>query len=290
MRIPSNVRVLLALLLAVVLVASACGDSESDVVAPGDDEESADEPEADPPADTEADTGEDTSTDDTDTDTDDDMEEGTDDPSLGGDIDDYCVLSAEQTRNDDSIDLRLSSPEELEAYFTESQQRLREAIGVAPDDIRKDLQLTLEQVEALSGVLSANNWDVFASIDELDAVTDDGEMDAVEARLEAFDLEVCGIEPDAAVPDDESSADDPFGSPEAFEAILGSEFGRQAFAEGMAETGDIDIEQATCLIDNLDFETLFLLGVGEGEPSAEDTSSLFAAFDACGITPDQLLG
>ena len=295
MRLPRTPLALLSLLLALVLVAASCGDDGDASV--GDDDTSSEEdtePDGDDPTDEDEDEGEDDDPTDEDEGDEGTSEDGGEDPPVGGDSGAYCAISAEQNAQDDDFNVATATPEEAERYFTEGRDRLREAIDVAPEEIRGDLQVILEQIETFSEVLAENDWDFFASMDELGSLLENAEMDAADSRLEEFDEDVCGIVPDdelGATPGTgEDSPDDLFSSPETFEALLGSEFGRQAFAEGMAESGDIDVDQALCLVDSLDFEALFALGTGQGEPTADQLSGLFDAFGTCGISPEQLIG
>ncbi|MDG2026757.1 MAG: hypothetical protein P8J50_06580 [Acidimicrobiales bacterium] len=44
-------------------------------------------------------------------------------------------------------------------------------------------------------ILESHEWDLSAAVDEITALFDDPAVDAADARLDAFDVEVCGIEP-----------------------------------------------------------------------------------------------
>ena len=114
---------------------------------------------------------------------------------------------------------------------------------------------------------------------------------------------MCGIEldDDGSTGGGEGTAggggDDDFENPfgdlgfpvEALEGMLATEFGREAFAQGFAESGDVTVEQALCLLENI--EVSVLLGMaGGGEPDGEAMVALFEAFDSCGIEASSIIG
>ncbi|MGB1506927.1 MAG: hypothetical protein ACPHDT_15740, partial [Acidimicrobiales bacterium] len=89
---------------------------------------------------------------------------------------------------------------------------------------------------------------------------------------------------DDDIDDEDAFGDDPFSSPEALEAMLSSEAGRALMIEGMIEDGEFSAEQAACLLDNLDLETLVvLLNDMDEEPPPEVVVSLLLLLDTCDL-------
>ncbi len=110
-----------------------------------------------------------------------------------------------------------------------------------------------------------------------DADADDADSDAGADAVE----DAAGAGP---VDDDE-----PFSSPEALAAILGTDFGRQLFAEGMAEDGAITVDQALCLAEKLDIELLVSLAFDGPEPVGDVVAVLFQVLGDCGLDPGVFL-
>ena len=151
----------------------------------------------------------------------------------------------------------------------------------APEAIQDDLRTLRRSLDEFLVVLEANEWDLFAAADELEALSELPGPAAAEERLDAWEAENCA-DVDVPEPDGDTTFEDAFTSPEAFEAILGSEAGRQLMIEGMTEDGTLDEEQAACLLDNLDFETLAALAQG-GDPTPEMLGQFLELIDTCDL-------
>ena len=68
------------------------------------------------------------------------------------------------------------------------------------------------------------------------------------------------------------------------EAMLATEAGRALMVEGMIEEGPLTADQAVCLLDNLDLETLVvLLNDMDEEPPPEVVVSLLLLLDTCDL-------
>jgi len=279
--------ILLGLLVVFALVAAACGDA-SDVVAPEADVGDAAAPEADvgDAAAPEADVG-DAAPSEADT-------EGDAPPVDAPPVDNssgagpYCELATQQDARDDAFDFVGATPQEAEAYFVEGRATLERAITIAPDQIRADLEVIAVQLDLVMVVFAENNWDVFAAAADARALEPPAAL-AASDRIDAFDEEVCGLSPDsfaeAGPADDEIN---PFAeNPEAFAAMLESEFGRQQMIDVLSADSTMNAQQATCLIDRLTSDMLFALAFSGAEPSASQLGDLIAVFDECGISPDQ---
>ena len=200
----------------------------------------------------------------------------------------YCELAAEQDARDDDFDFVGAAPQEVEAYFSEGRAALGQAITIAPDQIRADLEAIAVQMDLVMEVFSDNNWDIFAAAADAQEMETSAAL-AASDRIDVYEEEVCGLSPDESA-DAGPGVDetDPFAAnPEAFAALLESEFGRQQMIDSFSEDSTMSVEQATCLIDLLTSDMLFGLAFGEAEPSASQLGDLLAVFDECGISPDQ---
>ncbi|MEQ8841852.1 MAG: hypothetical protein RIB98_12805 [Acidimicrobiales bacterium] len=282
---------LLAILLAVSLVAAACGDD-------GDS--------ADPDTTVPADEGTETDADDADTtdDTAGDDDTGDDSGEMSGDADStYCELSTAQNAIDAEFNPFDVDAAGMEAYFVDNRDRLAEAVDVAPSEIRDDLQAILTAFdEQFIPTLAAADWDFFAVSDELEAISENAALDEAQMRLEAYDADVCGIgggvfdgvdETGAGAADDalEDALGEFLGTPEGLETVLESEFGRDAFIAGMTADGRLTTEQAECMLTALDIDMLLAFGAlvqqGADATSSDDLAALGSALDGCGISADQ---
>ena len=137
----------------------------------------------------------------------------------------------------------------------DTRNALAQAVAIAPPEIRADLKTVLTAFEnQFLPVLTAAGWDILAAADDLEAINDNPVLEEASDRVEAYDAEACGLEDESA---DVSTLDPGLGEGSEFlETLLSSEFGRQAFIEGMSEDGTVTAEQAGCLIDNLDIGLL----------------------------------
>jgi hypothetical protein len=276
---PISQRRWLALLIAIVLFAAACGDdgatttgADSDQDAPSD--ESSDGTDADQSTGVDDDM--------TDDDTSDDM---TGDDMTGDPGSSYCQLSLRQDQIDAEFQFLTATPQEIEAYFLDNRDSLAQALSIAPAEIRGDLQTLLDAFDnQFLPVLSAANWDVLAAGDELNAISEDPDLEAATDRLDIYSENVCESGDDfVQTPDD---AEEFLQTPDGIETLLQSEFGRQALIQGFTEDGEITTEQAECLVDNLDAGLLAALSLGQSGDGA--IGELLSVFDTCGISPDQL--
>ncbi len=165
---------------------------------------------------------------------------------------------------------------------------------MAPPEIRADLQTILTAFdEEFLPVLAAANWNFLDAGEELDAISDNPAFEAAQERLETYDTDVCGLDDEFGDLGDGSgdgteALEEFFTSTEGLEALLGSDFGRQAIIEGFTEGGEVTTAQAECLLDNLDVSLLASLGsAGVSGTDSEALAGMLGVFDTCGISPDQ---
>lgn len=288
MRSTVTFRLLVALII-VVLVASACGGDDSPDLA---DVAGVDDSGGDSSA------GDDTGAED---DGSGDEASGSDDSDGGGGGGDgtaYCVLAGQEDQLIDEFD-PTGGPEAVQRFYERVAELIDEAILTAPEELREDFAVLRNTLTQAILVLEEADWDLFAASDSLEELVEDPEVAAAEERIDAYDTEVCGLEPDdlgAATDGGEGAAGDDFENPfgelgmsaDLLEQMLSTEFGREAFAQGMAESGEITVEQALCILDELDVESL--LGMASGTADAEAVGPLFEAFDACGVEASAIMG
>lgn len=203
--------------------------------------------------------------------------------SSAGEVDVYCRLALENDRASDRFD-PTAGPEATEQFVRESQASLAEALLVAPPELRADLATIGEGIDELAEILEANDWDFFAALDAIELLTASPEREAAEDRIDAFEELNCDHPADTSEEDASSdSIEDAFASPEALEALLGSDAGRELLIDGLVESVDLTRDQAACMLDSLDLPALAALAEG-ADPEADLIADLLAALDSCGIS------
>ena len=190
-------RVWLAIGLAVMLLASACGSSESDVVADGGDTASSsndgsnDEDDAGSSDSSDGDSG-DSGDDQPSDDSGDDEPEPEPDPDFSGsDSDDFCGLARELDENDPFDGL---TPFDGEAFVDAADETWGRVLDVVPDEIRADVEIIKDSFFAWREVGEKYEWNFFSdeAQAELDAL-DTAEVDEANERFDAYLEDVCGI-------------------------------------------------------------------------------------------------
>ena len=248
---------LVALLLSVGLVAAACGGGTS-VSVEG----------ADAPAGDSDDGGSDGSA------SDDGDDSGDDDGGGGGGFNSGSFCAFAQEREDAEtrfLNVNFFVPEELEAALTENADLLDQAIQVAPDEIRADLEIIRADYELFRGAFAAADYDASQMID-IDIEESPG-AEAAGERIDDYIRSECGIDPDAN--DQEPSDDDILDDLE--ESGNADEIVRQA----LLQIGLTD-DQATCISQTLSFEELAALA------DAAVSDEVIQIFVDCGISLDEL--
>ncbi|MDG1365490.1 MAG: hypothetical protein P8P85_00375, partial [Acidimicrobiales bacterium] len=192
-----------------------------------------------------------------------------------GSIETYCRVKAEVDGLFDEADL--FDPESVEAAVRGNVELIDAAIDIAPDEIRDDLRTLRQGFDEFITVLEDNAWDFFAATPGLEEVSARPEFEAAESRIENWEDANCDFSEDEDVVDE-----DPFSTPEAFEAMLSSDAGRAMMIEGMTEDGELTVDQAECMLDNLGFEALSALST-EAEPSPEVVALIFEIAARCGL-------
>lgn len=207
-----------------------------------------------------------------------------DDAADTGSADAYCRTKAEADALLDTVDI--FDPEAVEAALRQNIVLIEEAIEIAPTEIRDDLRTIRASFDDYVAVLEENDWDIIASTDELDALDARPEPEAAEDRIGEWEDANCDF-PDDATDGEDAMDDDPFANPDAFEAMLATDAGRALMIEGMTQDGELTADQAGCLLDNLDFESLSALANGD-EPNPEVLGLMLDVAVVCGL--EELFG
>lgn len=249
-------RLVVALLIAVAMIAAACGGS-TDVLG-GDDGVAAGDSADDSAGDGSSDDGSDDGSDD---------DGSSDDGGPTTVSGDFCSLAAEREAQETAFDnIDFTDPAAIEAALNENRDLLAEAIAAAPDEIRGDLEVVQEDFDRVYQVFADANFDALALADVDDSVFDDSpESDAAGERIDAYILDVCGIDPDA----NETDTSGPTGDNQALVADA-----LMAFGFGAAESA--------CLAEAVSLEEFQALS--EGAVPDE----ILQRFIDCGVSLEEL--
>ncbi len=190
--------------------------------------------------------------------------DGGDTPIGGGD---WCDFARQVDAANDDLDFE-SSPEALEAAFTEFNGLLNEARARAPGEISDAVDRAADAFNVLEGELRSVNFDLFeldlAAFSELDTP----ELQEATDAIDIYNERECGI----------PREEDPFDDPGDDEPLPTDGTVRDAIVEGFVQ-GGFTQEEAECLADNVTLEEL---------SNAEDPEQLFEIFERCGISLDRL--
>ena len=170
-------------------------------------------------------------------------------------------------------------PESVEAAFRENVGIIDAALQIIPAEIEDDLRVVRQSMDDYIDVLAANDWDFFAASSAIDEI-EGPELEAAEARLETWEGANCDF-PDDGDDFEDALNEDPFSTPEAFEAMLETDTGRAMIIEGMTEDGELTADQAECMLDNLDI--VALAGISSGD---EPDPGIFSALFNVAVTYD----
>ena len=281
MRTRFSSRALIALLLALSLIAAACGGSDdSTETASSDSSNQTDDSSGGSSGSSDDDADDSTDGDDEEPTEEEPEEEPADDPPSdtppSGAAAAFCARYQENQVLADQVDF--FDPEALRDFLMTSRRLLGEAISDAPPELVPDLTLTFDSFAEFQAILEEVDYDFFAAADQIEELTTAPELEAADARVEAWIEANCD-----EVDDDESSLNDSLTTPEGFEAILGSEAGRELFITGMIEGGEITRDQAECMLDNLEPEMLSALATNPDAIDAQSAVDLLDVLAGCGI-------
>ncbi len=267
---------LLTLLLALGLVAAACGggtsvstdenpfggssDDSSDDTSAGDFDAASSEDSA---------SSSDDSAEDPSTDSSDDGSSGSSSSVA------FCAFAQEREEAEDLLDeVNIFIPEEFQAAFEENAQLLDEALGVAPDEIRGDLQIVSDDLDRVMGQLEEVGYDISLLIDEPELFDELPEAVAAGDRIDDYIRNECGFDPDANESDGPS--DD-----QILEDI--EESGNDAFfvREALVQIGIGEVE-ADCIAQQVSLDEFAMLADGEVP------DEILTIFTSCGVSLSDL--
>lgn len=213
--------------------------------------------------------------------------EATTTTEAAGEFDEFCAIVAKAEAQGASFE-RWSDPVAFEAFLGEQLVMANEAIELAPEEMLADYQLSLDKLQELYDLAEAEDYDMVSIAAAFVELELDEEFTAATDRIEQFQFDECGIEPDEDV---ETTGDDESASELLDESDIGlmlglleTETGRELIIEGMVQDSGLTREEAGCFIDTVDMEVFLRMGTGE-EPSGEALVDFFTALDTCGIDP-----
>jgi hypothetical protein len=250
-RNPRRQVVYLAITIAWCLLASACGsDGETDA-------SGADETLAAQPSDTEVD------------------DKPAPEPEPSGNNEDKSAFCAAADEVDNSLDSlaegEIPTPEDLEAQFNELQTAMTDAVRLAPDDIRPDVEKSAEAFGIMVDAFEEAEYSFFdVDLGALDVVDSDPAFEEANEAMTQYLFSDCGIGTDPSL-DADNDGDDTSDEPE-LEGTL-----REQIADEFVELG-LTAEEADCIADNMDPATF----------SFDDTGGILALFEACDISLERL--
>ncbi len=201
------------------------------------------------------------------------------DDSGGGE---WCEIARDLESNSPLDDVDSTDPDAIENAFDEMIDLSEEAADSAPDEIKDDVELVIEETKKLVEQLRDVDFD-FTALDE--SLLENPEATAAGERIAEYEERVCGIETDAFDDTDISVADD-----------SGDDTGDTLDVGEIGDTGEISgtdeeiareqmlsvftlmgmtEEQANCVIDNIDLDQLDAANV--------DPTEYFDLFGDCGF-------
>ncbi len=201
----------------------------------------------------------------------------------------YCAISLEADALSDAF-TAFDDPAAFEAFLTERMAMLESAVAVVPDAIAADFTVVADAQRQLAQVAADSGYDITVVATEGVAIMETPEVTAAQEAVDSYDVQICGT-----TPDETAAAGDP-GAPisdadmATIEALLETEAGRQAFAEGLTQGTELTIEQATCIVENGDIMGLMAVGSGTAEIDGEMMSTLLQTLDTCGIPLSAITG
>lgn len=220
-----------ALLLALVLLAAACGDDDGadlvDELLPDTSDVATSDADTTDDSDMSDDAAGDLGEDGTDPEL--DMTDSTDADLSGGDTteplgDDtavlaaeFCALSLQASQEALGFMPNTATPAETEAFFRSQLALAQQGVDAAPDTMRAAIERRVQLIDDTLAVLESVGFSLRDAEDQMTLLAADPEWMAAVAQLETFDRDVCGVTPGSILdaPDEELPstgpiADDPY--------------------------------------------------------------------------------
>lgn len=220
------------------------------------------------------------------------------------DVDRYCELAVlANDRSDSYGDGQDFSPEGFESFLTEINGYLAEASVVVDPSISKPFAVTKEKFDEITTIAVAADYDIFAIIDEMDALDSLSRYESAGEAVEAYDEEFCGIAPDdeAEVEVVEETVEDAaaIGAVSLEDAelvieIMKTQEGLDIVVDGfLAEAPNVSREQASCFLSSMTAEQFVsfaaMAEVDQIDPSNPSVAETFVLMESCDISLADLL-
>jgi hypothetical protein len=189
---------------------------------------------------------------------------GGDDAGGALSTDEWCERAENINALSDDLDaVDPFDPEGIEAAYTQFRSAVDAVRGVAPDEIRDDVETLYQGVADIDDALADADYS-FLDVDLSFMSGREGDMDTASERVRSYNVRECGFDER-----DGDSTDD------AFDFGAGS--ARDQLVEEFVASGFTEVE-ARCIADNLAIETL----------GADDEAAIFEVFDTCDISLERL--
>lgn len=193
-----------------------------------------------------------------------------DEPEFSGDASSpWCLAARDIEASTDELDLvDYSDPAAIEDAFSSIVGKIEGVVGLAPDEIRADLEVSLDGFRAVNAALAEVDYNFFeldlTVLEELDE-----SVEVANERIGRYNAEVCGIE----MSDDLDDATDAPGDFDPGEGTIREQAVAELVATGFTE------DEANCIFDNFDF------GAGG---TALEPSAMIGIFETCGIDLERI--
>ena len=203
----------------------------------------------------------------------------------------FCADARAFVDHQAGLGLAVFVPEETEAFFAGSVERISDLAAIAPPTVAEEVAVVRDGFVRLDADLASVGYDVTAlTADQLDTT----ETDAAADIIDEFLATACRRDGDPF----SGFADDPFAplvlSPSEIEqldeTVLGQEDDLEALvAQQLAEEFGIPLDQSTCIVEGLGMSFLASI-TGTGLVSEADSERFLSELDACGVDLDDVVG
>jgi hypothetical protein len=217
----------------------------------------------------------------------------------GGSTADWCDLATEIEATSDGLDnIDFTDPDAVKAAFETFSSQLDEAKSAAPSEIKDAVAESATAISAVIDELKKVDYKFLeldqATIEELGTANQEASD-----KIEAFNKEECGIDPDADSSGSDDSSDDSSGSGDSSDdtsadsgtgdttaddadsslpdagGTLGDSMAALFVQQGFTQ------DEADCIVDNLDLTTI-------NSAADLDQSKMLELFETCGMDLERL--
>ncbi len=214
------------------------------------------------------------------------------------DVDRYCELAVLiETKGDAFFEGDgPGDPAKLEAFFTNIQEDMSDAIEAADPVIKEDVVLLKEEIAAFVELMEEYDFDLILASSAVDDRPTKPEWDAAQETVDAYDKDTCGLDKDAddveeaeSTGEMESAAGISLEDAELAVALMETEAGLALVVDGfISEVPGVSVEQAECFLKSLtpeQFMSFAQLGLSSSEIDIGDpaVSVVLTILDTCDI-------